>query len=188
MNSRRVILILLVQCALVGFLGAKYLYDRHAYPRVWTTATLYDPDLLFRGRYLALQLNADGCQLPETHATSYAYAPPSATPRPDARPNTAYYDWTVRLHAVNGKLIATDAEKLLPNSLNQRASRTSKDPCTQTRVGSISYFIPDTFKLDSVMKKGDTLWVEVTVPPVGTPRPIQLAVVHDGVFTPLKIP
>jgi hypothetical protein len=101
--------------------------------------------------------------------------------------DVSYYDWTVRLHAVNGKLIATDAEKLLPNSLNQRAARSSKEPCTQTNVGSVSYFVPDTFHLSQVMKEGDTLWVEVTVPPVGTPRPIQLAVNHNGTFTPLHI-
>lgn len=184
MNLRRVASIILVQCALLGFLGAKYLYDRHAYPRVWTTATLYDPDALFRGRYLALQINADGCSLPESSVSPAMVLDSTGSP---THSPTRYRNSAVRLHVVNGKLVATDAENLLPHSLNQRAFLNTDVPCTQATIGHADYFVPDSFKLGQVMKEGDTLWVEVTVPPVGTPRPIQLAVNHNGVFTPLHI-
>jgi hypothetical protein len=184
MNFRRVLLLILLQCALLGSLAAKYFYDRHRYPRVWTTATLYDPDLAFRGRYLALNLNADGCSLPVTHSNYNLALGPAAT---TAKPAPEYFYWSVRLHAADGKLIATNAENMVPSSLNLRATRTSDIPCEKTSVGQVNYFVPDSFQLGKVMQTGDALWVEVTVPPVGTPRPIQLAVVHNGAFTPLKL-
>ena len=184
MNFRRVLLLILIQCALLGSLALKYFYDRHRYPRVWTTATLYDPDLAFRGRYLALNLNADGCSLPVTHSSYNFPIAPRTTPAQQAR---EFFYWSVRLHAAGGKLIATNAENMVPSSLNLRASRTSDLPCEKTSVGEVNYFVPDSFQLGKVMQAGDTLWVEVTVPPTGTPRPIQLAVAHNGAFTPLKL-
>jgi hypothetical protein len=51
----------------------------------------------------------------------------------------------------------------------------------------VGYFISDTAKNPFPPKQGEELWVEVTVPPMGSPRPIQLAVSKDGVFTPLVL-
>ncbi len=86
----------------------------------------------------------------------------------------------------DGKLIATNAE-YGSQLANLGASRTSDIPCEKTRVGQVNYFVPDSFQLGKVMQAGDNLRVEVTVPPTGTPRPIQLAVAHNGAFTPLKL-
>ena len=36
------------------------------------------------------------------------------------------------------------------------------------------------------LQPGEELWVEVTVPPAGPPRAIQLAVSGNGNFTPIK--
>jgi hypothetical protein len=52
---------------------------------------------------------------------------------------------------------------------------------------SVEYFIADTARSPFPLQPGQELWVEVTVPPMGPPRPIQLATSNNGVFTPLKL-
>jgi hypothetical protein len=37
----------------------------------------------------------------------------------------------------------------------------------------------------TVLKRGQELWIEVTVPSKGPPRPLQLAVKDNGVWKPL---
>jgi hypothetical protein len=39
----------------------------------------------------------------------------------------------------------------------------------------------------SVLEAGEELWVEVTLPRSGAPRPIRLGVRKDGVLTPLAL-
>ena len=61
-------------------------------------------------------------------------------------------------------------------------------PCERATLSQgVEYFISDTAKSPFPPKKDEELWVEVTVPPMGPPRPIQLAVSKDGVFTPLVL-
>jgi hypothetical protein len=61
-------------------------------------------------------------------------------------------------------------------------------PCERATLSQgVEYFIPDTAKSPFPPKKGEELWVEVTVPKMGPPRPVQLAVSKDGVFTPLDL-
>lgn len=45
---------------------------------------------------------------------------------------------------------------------------------------------PDRAKGPFPLQKGQVLWVEVTVPPSGPPRPIQLAVSNEAGWQPLK--
>ena len=51
----------------------------------------------------------------------------------------------------------------------------------------VAFFIPEHIPDPSRRPAGEELWVEVTVPRSGPPRPIRLAVVKNGVFTPLDI-
>jgi hypothetical protein len=46
-------------------------------------------------------------------------------------------------------------------------------------------FIPERAQIPH-LEPGDEMWVEVTLPAQGPPRPIRLAVKKSGVFTPLK--
>jgi hypothetical protein len=48
------------------------------------------------------------------------------------------------------------------------------------------FFIPDTAKPPFPLQKGQELWVEVTVPAAGPPRPIQLALSGSDGFHPLR--
>jgi hypothetical protein len=51
----------------------------------------------------------------------------------------------------------------------------------------VAFFIPEHVPDPSRRPPGEELWVEVTVPPKGPPRPIQLGVKKDGVLKPLDL-
>jgi hypothetical protein len=59
------------------------------------------------------------------------------------------------------------------------------------RPGSIAepvaFFISERVSDPSRRPRGEELWVEVSVPRHGVPRPIRLAVKKDGVLTPLEL-
>jgi hypothetical protein len=49
----------------------------------------------------------------------------------------------------------------------------------------VAVFVPDSADVPS-LKPGQQMWVEVTVPAKGPPRPIRIGIKTDGVLTPLK--
>jgi uncharacterized membrane-anchored protein len=51
----------------------------------------------------------------------------------------------------------------------------------------VVFFIPEHVSDPSRREKNEELWVEVTVPPNGPLRPVQLGVKKDGVITPLDL-
>jgi hypothetical protein len=51
----------------------------------------------------------------------------------------------------------------------------------------IAFFIPEHIPDPSRRALGEELWVEITVPRKGPPRPIQLGVKKDGAITALKL-
>jgi hypothetical protein len=51
----------------------------------------------------------------------------------------------------------------------------------------VAFFIPQDIPDPSRRAPGEELWVEVSVPKRGAPRPIQLGVKKDGVLTPLDL-
>ena len=70
--------------------------------------------------------------------------------------------------------------------MQQVTLRTDK-PCDQVPLRSEeAYFVPDRAKGPFPLKPGQELWVEVTMPPSGPPRPIQLALSSRAGFQPLK--
>jgi hypothetical protein len=52
---------------------------------------------------------------------------------------------------------------------------------------AVAYFIPPKVPDPSLRAKDEELWVEVSVPQRGAPRPIRLAVKKDGQFNPLDL-
>ncbi len=85
----------------------------------------------------------------------------------------------VRLSVENGKLVAhpTDDGNVMVMLTNGRARL--NEP--------LAFFIPDGVPDPSRRPPGEELWVEVTVPRKGPPRPIQLGVRKNGVLTPLDL-
>jgi hypothetical protein len=182
MKRRRTGLILLiVQLMLVLSVAGKYLYERKFCPRVWTRATQFDPSLPLRGRYLALQLLIDACSLPKN---ARYYTPGGVSP---TGTSTAGWNWPVTAEPVNGHLVArlVDPNK---DSVDARHILLGEDQsCTDVPFdrGEI-YFIPDTAKSPFPLQPRQQLWVEVTLPAAGPPRPIQLALSDSSGFHPLK--
>lgn len=177
-----------VQLALVSTVAAKYFYERWKCPRVWTRATGYDPDLAMRGRYLSLQLTVDGCQ---TTLPSAAYA---AFPRDTtgavkpggysvgAQPVTFHADLKAETNSILAMRISDDEG----GTKGLEVSAMPGAPCQAMRlVTPVDFFVPEHAQDPLPLKPGQELWIEVTVPPAGPPRPLQLALKQDGGWKPL---
>jgi hypothetical protein len=80
------------------------------------------------------------------------------------------------LFVEDGKLLAKPAED--SNVHVMFASPSLAEP--------VAFFIPEHAPDPSFRPPGEELWVEVTIPKRGPPRPIRLGVKKDGVLTPLE--
>jgi len=88
--------------------------------------------------------------------------------------------WTAaRLAAVEGRLVATPD----PTGTVHIMSRGTRG----TIAERVAFFIPENVPDPSRRPPGEELWVEVSVPVRGSPRPIRLGVKKDGVLTPLEL-
>jgi len=168
------IAVLLVQLAIVLSIAAKYAWERHSCPRVWTRTGQLDPQQPIRGRYLALTLHASACGLPlgkgdETFGWN-GRGQWAGTPA---------QKWTVLPAARNGKLAPVIADEMKPGQ-TQELTLMPGQPCDFARLSEpVEFFIPENAKQPFSLAPGEELWAEVTVPPSGPPRPIQLAI-SDG--------
>ncbi|MDR3751386.1 MAG: hypothetical protein P4K94_07860 [Terracidiphilus sp.] len=181
--------LLVIQLALVSSIAAKYLYQRLACPRVWTRASAYDPEMLMRGRYLSLQLTVDGCQ------STLPSAREAAMPRNlEGVPVGTLYSihapqvvrFPAQLKVVNNKLEAIripDSDSRPSGVMVEGVPGTS---CQNLRLAApVDFYIAEHATDPSRLQPGQELWIEVTVPPQGPPRPLQLAMKQDGAWKPL---
>jgi uncharacterized membrane-anchored protein len=150
------------QVLLVASVGAKFLIDRASYPRVWVETAPIDPDLPIRGRYVSLGIRVE----PERHTRVDEIGAPNA--------------FSSRLEVRADKLIAIEDED---GAHFVSSVPCGKDSCWRLQE-PLAYFIPEDVEDPSRRR---SLWVEVTVPPKGAPRPIQLGMKKDGVVTPLEL-
>ena len=176
--------LLIIQLLLVLSIAGKYLYERKTRPRIWVLSSQYDPNMPLRGRYLALQLRVDSCNLPhdQAHFTK-GYKDLHGVVQ-----NPGYWTWPVSLTTQNGHLVPKlEDHSNSPRDVQELTQRTNQ-PCNQIPLPSeVEYFIPDTAKTPFPLKPGQQLWVEVTMPPTGPPRPIQLAISSQAGFQPLHL-
>ena len=158
---RKGLIVTLCDVAIVSSLGMKLLVDRARYPRVWARAAPVDPSLPVRGRYVRLGVEAE----PEEGLRSIGR---QIVP--------------VALSVKGGRLAAvSDSQSTkLYAQLTPRAGVT-----VAVLQQPLAYFIPEHVPDPSIRQTGEELWVEVTIPRVGAPRPIRLGVKKDGVLTPL---
>jgi hypothetical protein len=173
----RGVLLLGIQLLLVLSVAGKYLYERKVCPRVWVRTAQVDPNLPMRGRYLALQLSVDACSLRRDERSKSW----------EAANGARQWQWTVRPFVRDGKLVVEEAEGVRPE-LTQQLWLRSDQRCERAALAEAAdYFIGDRDKSPLPLKTGEELWVEVTVPPVGPPRPIQLAISDASGFRPLSL-
>jgi hypothetical protein len=89
------------------------------------------------------------------------------------------------LHAENGRLVASPAPR--PTGLSVTRWRTRNGDLVAALSEPVDFFLPEHAVDPSRRQAGEELWVEVTVPKKGPPRPIRLAVKKGNTFTPLEI-
>jgi len=168
--SRKGLVLAAIQLAIVLSLGAKLLYDRATRPRVWARTQNFDPDLPIRGRYLALRVYL----VPE----GFAYQSP-----PPPNQNAWWMNQKWAYLSVRDKRLIGSADGsgsgmwvFIQKNPDGSLSALAQDP--------VLVFIPETFQMPAA-RAGDELWVELTLPAKGPPRPIRLAINNAGGFTPL---
>jgi hypothetical protein len=143
-----------VQLLLVAGIGAKFLYDRGQYPRLWVETAPYDPSMPIRGRYVNIVLLVDADR-EESPVDS------------DKAPNM----FLARLEARGDRLVAVQDDE---NGKHWVSSRRCGDRQCWQLSQALAYFIPEHAIDPSRPPGGAALWAEVTLPPMGAPRPIRL--------------
>jgi hypothetical protein len=183
------LVLLALQLAIVTTIAGKYLYQRWSCPRVWTRAAMYDPQLPMRGRYLSMQLVVDGCQstLP---SAKQAAMPRNVEGVQTGKTYTIRSDQPVRfpaqLKVINGKLLAIRIPEGTGRPDELMVDGRPGASCEDLRLEEpVDFFIAEHAAAPSALKTGQELWIEVTVPPKGPPRPIQLAMKDGGAWKPL---
>ena len=185
-----VLVLIVIQLVLASTFAAKYLYQRWTCPRAWTRAVVEDSQSPMQGRYLNLRLTVDGCQstLPSAKLAIFprdvngTVKPGPYALRPEPEP--AYFRaW---LKAVKNKLVAVRVEGQEDSVEGENVTAMPGASCDQMNLdSSVDFFIARHTPNPLPLKPGQELWVEVTVPPSGKPRPIQLALKQDGAWKPL---
>jgi hypothetical protein len=182
------IALLVFQLLLVSSIAGKYLWQRWRCPRVWTRAAAIDPELPMRGRYLSLQLTVDGCQstLPSAKFATFPRDVSGAIkPGPYVlRPQPVMF--RANLKVQNNQLVALRIEGQEDSSAGQEISAPPGASCDQLRLSDpVDFYIADTAKSPLPLGPTQELWIEVTVPPTGPPRPLALVLKDNGAWKPL---
>jgi len=169
-RSRSGLLLAGIQAVLILSTAAMFWFDRQISPRAWVPTEPVDPNLPIRGRYITLNMvvplrskrlkKSDGDLL-----------------------NTRQ---KVHLVAVGDRLIA-DIDDLAKSNLIDGSVRRSGDDWVVRPDHELAFFIPPDVQDPSIQPDGRTLWVEVTVPRSGAPRPIQLGLDVNGLIQPLLL-
>jgi len=182
------IAVLLIQLAIVSSIAAKYLYQRAHCPRVWTRTAMYDPDLIMRGRYLSMTLTVDGCQstLPSAKQAQFPRNVNGVPNGQDFSVGRNQVAFAAKLAVRNNKLVAIRIPDTEDSARGEGVFASSGAPCDRMQLSNpIDYYIAEHAQSPWPPKPGQELWVEVTVPPHGPPRPIQLALKDNGAWKPL---
>ena len=181
--------LLVIQLVLVCSVAAKYLYQRWSCPRVWTRTVAYDPELVMRGRYLSLQLTVDGCQstLPSAKRADFPRDVNGAAVQGQyAIRGGGNVEFPAQLKVADNKLWAIGIREVEKREGERTVMAPPGAPCDQMRlVEPVNFYISEHATSPLPLVSGAELWIEVTVPPKGPPRPIQLALKQDGRWQPL---
>jgi len=158
---RKGLILAVVQMLLVVGVGAKLMIDRARYPDVWVETAPYDPELPLRGRYVRLLAVVE----PEGEFSDQEF----------------FYE-PGRLEVRGDRLVAVRDDD---GPLSFTMSSCGGEDCV-TLAEPLAFFIPEDIEDPSIRQGDEELWVRVTVPPTGPPRPIELGVKQDGNIEPLK--
>jgi len=188
--SKTSIILLVIQLALVSSIAGKYFYQRSTCPRAWTRAAAYDPNMVMRGRYLSLRLTVDGCQstLPSALRATFPRNADGTTKPTGFTVNDEQYPITFRanLKVEKSKLLAIRIPEADLRSKGVNVTAMPGSPCDALRLQQpVDFYIAEHAADPTALRQGQELWIEVTVPPKGPPRPLQLALKDNGAWKPL---
>jgi hypothetical protein len=163
------LLFAVIQVLLVSSLGAKLLWDRETSPRGWAATRGYDPNLPIRGRYINISLlvKAD------------AIFPPSQGPVTFP----AYASQNVDLAVENGGIVAIPASRYTGFTVSAPQLRDGE--VLATLSPPVVYFLPEHAADPLRSHATDTLFLEVTLPRKGPPRPIRFGTKVGSEIVPL---
>jgi hypothetical protein len=187
--SKSSLVLLAVQLLLVSSIAGKYLYQRWNCPRVWTRAVMFDPSLVMRGRYLSVQLSVDGCRstMPSAKQAAFPRNIDGVAGGPGfsvAAPVPVRFPAALKVEG--NKLIAIRIQNPATPSDGVTVEAHPGASCEQMRLATpVNFYIAEHAATPLPLKPGQDLWIEVTVPPKGPPRPTQLALKQDGAWKPL---
>ncbi len=153
----RGIAVAVVQCLLVLCVAGKYSSDRDRLPRVWVRVAPAMHDVPRRGRYARLNLELD---VPAGTKSGWLFG---------------------KLSVRDGRLFAEP----VPFDSGLQIAPLSDEGWGLAEP--VEFFVPARSGDPTRRPPGEELWVEVTVPPQGEPRPIRLGVKKNGVLTPLEL-
>jgi len=157
----------LIQVIFVASLGAKLLWDRERLPRGWAGTQGYDPDLPIRGRYINITLLVKADEV---------YAEPSH----------ALGTTNVYLTAENGEVVAHSADHFTGLTLSTPMARNGQ--LVAALSPPVVFFLPEHAADPMHGRPPSMLYLEVTVPRKGPPRPIRFGVQKGSAIAPLDIP
>ncbi len=187
--SRASIAVLVVQLLLVSCIAAKYLYQRRTCPRVWTRTAAYDPELVMRGRYLSLQLTVDGCgsTLPTANQAQFPRNVDGTVGSPKFMvQGNLQVTFQAKLAVAGNRLVAVRLPNAESPSEGETVSAWPGSACDRMNVvNPVNFYLSEHPRSPLPLKQGDELWIEVTVPRKGPPRPLQLALKQQGNWKPL---
>jgi len=171
-GTKAAVTLLLIQSAIALSVAGTYALDRMTKPRVWVRTQQFDPSTPLRGRYLALQLAVDGCSLAASGIASSDFYSPF-----QGMPSTRRIGvWPVTLSAESGHLTVHAATTPSPDN-SQSVSLWKGQDCHNAQLDQgVDFFLSEHVPSPVPQSRDASLWVEVTVPSSGPPRPIQLAV------------
>ena len=163
MTTRRAgVVLALFQAGLLLLVGLTFWIERLTAPRLWALALPVDPNLPIRGRYVSLRVRVPLSGVDTSESTMQS----------------------VILQGQGDRLVAEndgDGERYA-GALIRREGQTLVELSEP-----LALFIPPDVKDPSSRSPSDPLWVEVTLPRSGPPRPIQLGVMRGGRVRPLSL-
>ena len=184
------VVLLVFQLLVVSSVAGKYLWQRWRCPRVWTRAAAIDPIRPMRGRYLSLQLTVDGCQstLPSAKGAKFPRGwNGAAVPGNYSVKYLAPVLFPAELKVENNQLVAVQITDEEQQEAGQMVEAPPGAACQQFRLAEpVDYYIAEHAADPSWTKPGQELWIEVTLPPKGPPRPLALALKDNGLWKPLN--
>ena len=159
-----------VQAVLMLSTGVLFWFDRQTSPRAWVPTAPIDPSLPIRGRYITLTMVAP-------------FVPSNRNDSVDELVGS-WQDVELRVEADRLKAVQKVGAGFnnYGGTIMLREGSLAVDPGPE-----LAFFIPPDVMDPSIRPDGSTLWVEVTLPVSGAPRPIQLGIEKDGQIEPLAL-